>query len=83
MEPIKARALDTLKDVDHRDSLKWWVSPKNKMASQHPFELPQSSRTLDKYNRIWEQFICYMVHTVPPNSDEETETGVVYTSDQR
>ena len=40
---IKARALDTLEDVDHKDALKWWVSPKNEVASQHPFELPQSS----------------------------------------
>ena len=80
---IKTRALDTLEDVDHKDTLKWWVSPKNEVASQHPFELPQSSRTLDKYSRIWEQFICYMVRTVPADSDEGTETGVVYTKEQR
>lgn len=80
---IKTRALDTLEDVDHKDTLKWWVSPKNEVASQHPFELPQSSRTLDKYSRIWEQFICYMVRTVPADSDEDTETGVVYTREQR
>lgn len=61
---IKARALDTLKDVDHKDALRWWASSKNEVASQHPFELPQSSRTLDKYNRICVQFIYYMVRTV-------------------
>ncbi len=80
---IKARALDTLEDSDHKDALKWWVSPKNEVASQHPFELPQSSRTLDKYSRMWEQFICYMVRTVPADSDKPTKTGVVYTSEQR
>lgn len=48
---VRARALDTLEDVDHKDALKWWVSPKNEMACQNPFELPQSAKTLDKYSR--------------------------------
>ncbi len=80
---INARALDTLEGVDHKDALKWWVSPKNEVASQHPFELPQNSKTIDKYSRMWEQFICYMVRTVPADPDEGTETGVVYTKEQR
>ena len=80
---IKARALDTLEDTDHKDALKWWVSPKNEVASQHPFELPQSSKTLDMYSRMWEQFICYMVRTVPDDTEEATETGVTYTAEQR
>ena len=80
---IKARALDTLEDVDHKDALKWWVSPKNEVASQNPFELPQSARTLDQYSRMWEQFLCYMLRTVPPESEDPTETGVTYTLEQR
>ena len=49
---IRERALDTLESVDHKDALKWWVSPKNEVASQHPFELPDKSSTLTKYSRI-------------------------------
>ena len=48
-----------------------------------PFELPQSSKTLDMYSRMWEQFICYMVRTVPDDTEEATETGVTYTAEQR
>ena len=80
---VKARALQTLEDVDHKDALKWWVTPKNEVASQHSFELPQNSNTLGKYSRIWEQFICYMVRTVPTDSSKPTETGVVFSAEQR
>lgn len=80
---VRARALDTLEDVDHKDALKWWVSPKNEVASQNPFELPQNAKTLDQYSRTWEQFLCYMVRTVPADFDEPTETGVMYTKEQR
>ena len=80
---MRARALDTLEDVDHKDTLKWCVSPKNEVASQNPFELPQNARTLGQYSRTWEQFLCYMVRTVPADFDEPTETGVIYTKEQR
>ena len=86
-EVVRTRALDTLENVDHKDALKWWVSPKNEVASQNPFELPQNAKTLGQYSRIWEQFLCYMVRTVPALDDDddngETETGVIYTQDQR
>ena len=51
-------------------------------ASQRPFELPQNSKTLEKYSQIWEQFICYVIRTTPEEFDEETETGVQYTREQ-
>ena len=47
-----------------------------------PFELPQSSKTLDVYSRMWEQFICYMVRTAPDDAEEAMETGVNYTVEQ-
>lgn len=50
---IKTSALDTPEDVDHKDALKKWLPPNNEVASQHPFELLQRSRTLDKYSRMW------------------------------
>jgi hypothetical protein len=62
--------------------VKWWGSPKNEVASQRPFELPQNSKTLEKYSQIWEQFICYVIRTTPEEFDEETETGVQFTREQ-
>jgi hypothetical protein len=79
---LRTRALDTLENTDHKDALKWWVSPKNEVASQNPFELPQSTKTVEKYSRMWEQFICYVMRTVPEDFEDETETGVVYTQEQ-
>ena len=79
---IFERCLDTLEATDHKDVVKWWGSPKNEVASQRPFELPQNSKTLDKYGQIWEQFICYVIRTTPEEFDEETETGVQYTRAQ-
>ena len=51
---IFERCLDTLEATDHKDVVKWWGSPKNEVASQRPFELPQNSKTLEKYSQIWE-----------------------------
>ena len=48
---VRARALDNREDVDHKDALKWCVSPKNEVASQNPFELPQNAKTLAQYSR--------------------------------
>jgi hypothetical protein len=42
---IFERCLDTLEAIDHKDVVKWWGSPKNEVASQRPFELPQNSKT--------------------------------------
>jgi superfamily II DNA helicase RecQ len=79
---IFERCLDTLEAIDHKDVVKWWGSPKNEVASQRPFELPQNSKTLDKYSQIWEQFICYVIRTTPEEFEEETETGIQFTREQ-
>jgi hypothetical protein len=80
---IVERCLDTLAETDQKDALKWWASPKNEVASQRPFELPQSSHTIVKYSKVWERFICYFMRTAPVTRwDDETETGVVYTQQQ-
>ncbi len=81
---VKERCLDTLAATDHKDVLKWWASPKNDVASQRPFELPQNAQSLDKYSRVWEQFICYLVRTVPDRWGEEveSETGIKFTREQ-
>ena len=56
---ILERCLDTLAASDHKDTLKWWKSPKNEVAYQHPFELPQNANTMTKYSGIWQQGLCY------------------------
>ena len=71
---ILERCLNTLAATDQKDALKWWESPKNEAASQRPFELPQNSKSMDKYGRIWESFICYMMRTAPPEHWRD-ETG--------
>ena len=65
--------------MDHKDTLKWWGSPKNEAADPQPFELPQNAKSLAKYNKIWEQFICYVMRTTLDEFDDETETGVKFT----
>ena len=52
LDIIRAWALDTQEDVDHKDALKWWVSPKNEIVSQHPFNWPQSLNALAMYSRM-------------------------------
>ncbi|ELR08058.1 hypothetical protein VC83_08397 [Pseudogymnoascus destructans] len=76
---IMERCLDTLEDIDHKDVLKWWASPKNEAASQRPFELRQSMKSMEKYSRVWEGFICYMMRTATGDCWEDPETGVEYT----
>jgi hypothetical protein len=71
---ILERCLDTLEATDHKDSLKWWASPKNEAASQRPFELPQNAKTIDKYSGIFARFICYMMRTAPVGNHSH-ETG--------
>jgi hypothetical protein len=79
---ILERCLDTLAASDHRDTLKWWASPKNEVASQRPFELPQNSKTIDKYSGLYQHFLCYAMRTAPAEWGEESETGVTYTEKQ-
>lgn len=79
---ILERCLDTLEATDHKDSLKWWGSPRLESASQRPFELPQSSKTLTKYSTIWEQLLCYLLRTAPVAFEDETETGIKFTRGQ-
>jgi len=68
------RCLDTLAATDQKDLLKWWNSPKNEAANQFPFELPQNTRTLERYSGYWECLLCYILRTVPTNWDDETGT---------
>ena len=71
---ILERCLDTLAATDQKDVLKWWKSPKNEAADQHPFELPQNTKSIDKYSAVWERFICYIMRTAPIDHWED-ETG--------
>jgi hypothetical protein len=71
---ILERALDTLAAADQKDALKWWASPKNEVASQNPFELPQNSKSVDKYSVHWASMICYFMRTAPREQWED-ETG--------
>ena len=43
--------MDTLVAADQKDALKWWVSPKNEVASQHLFKLPQNAKSVAKYSK--------------------------------
>lgn len=79
---ILKRCLDTLAATDHKDTLKWWASPKNEAASQFPFELHQNAQSVDKCSAVWQQFICYAMRTAPEEQGGETETGVKYTASQ-
>lgn len=69
---ILERCLDTLVATDQKDALKWWASPKNEALSQRPFELPQTSKSVDKYSAVWERLICYMMRTIPKLWEDET-----------
>jgi hypothetical protein len=79
---IFERCLDTLAATDHKDVLKWWHSPQQNAASQHPFELPQNSQTLVKYSRQWQCFLCYVMRTCPEEQGEESGTGATYSERQ-
>ena len=62
---------------NYKDILKWWASPKNEVASQQPFELPQD-RTVIRYSQTFARLLCYVIRTAPESMDEETETGVIF-----
>jgi len=71
---ILERGLNTLAATDQKDALKWWELLKNEAASQRPFELLQNSKSMDKYSKVWESFIYYMMQTALLE-DWEDETG--------
>ena len=71
---ILERCLDTLENMDHKDVLKWWASPKNEVASQHPFELHQSVQSVHKCSVVWQRFICYVMRIA--TADWEDDTGM-------
>ncbi len=62
---VLERYLNTLEAIDHKDALKWQASPKNEAVDQRSFELPQNTKTIDKYSDIFACFICYMMHIAP------------------
>lgn len=69
---ILNRCLDTLATTDHKDTLKWWASPKNEVCSQRPFELHQNTQSINKCSLVWQQFICYAMRTAPEEQGGET-----------
>jgi hypothetical protein len=78
-ERILQRSLATLTAASNfKDILKWWMSPKNEVASQKPFELPQNhKRTIPRYSQTFVRLLCYVMRTAP-ESDEDTETGITF-----
>ena len=79
-ERILQRSLTTLAAVSNfKDILKWWASPKNEVASQKPFELPQNyKKTIPRYSQTFARLLCYIIRTAPESIEEKTETGVVF-----
>lgn len=69
---VMQRCLDTLEHTDHKDTLKWWNSPKNEVANQFPFELHQNAQSVDRCRDVWRNFLFYMVRTVPERPHGET-----------
>jgi len=62
---------------NYKDILKWWASPKNEVASQRPFELPEK-RSIARYSQTFARLLCYVMRTAPESFEEETETGVMF-----
>jgi hypothetical protein len=75
---ILERCLDTLESTDHKDTLKWWASPKNEAASQRPFELPQNAKSIEKYSGIFACFVCYMMRTAPVENCADETGELIY-----
>jgi hypothetical protein len=72
-----------------KDILKWGASPKNEIASQRPFELPQNHKiTVLRYSHTFARMICYVIRTAPESinteienketENKETKTGVKF-----
>jgi hypothetical protein len=62
---------------NYKDILKWWASPKNEVASQRPFELPEK-KSIVRYSQTFARLLCYVMRTAPESFEEETETGVIF-----
>jgi hypothetical protein len=71
-EAILERCLNTLAHTDHKDTLKWWASPKNEVANPFPFELHQNKQSVSKCSQVWQQLICYIMRTAPEEWGNET-----------
>ncbi len=78
---ILEQCLDTLESINHKDYLKWWASPKPESPSQIPFERVEKG-TLLRYSQTFQRLLLYVIRTAPEVKDDETETGVVFTSKQ-
>lgn len=77
-ERILQQSLNTHTVVsNYKDILKWWASPKNEVASQRPFELPEK-RSLARYSQTFARLLCYVMRTALESIDDETETGVIF-----
>jgi len=77
-ERILQHSLNTHAAVsNYKDILKWWASPKNEVASQRPFELPEK-RSIVRYSQTFARLLCYVMRTAPESFEEETETGVIF-----
>ena len=55
---IMDRCLETLATTEHKDTLKWWASPKNE--------------SVDRCGAVWGQFLCYAMRTAPDMQDGAT-----------
>ena len=77
-ERILQQSLNTHRAVsNYKDILKWWASPKNEVASQRPFELPEQ-RSLTRYSQTFARLLCYIMRTAPESIDNKIETGVKF-----
>lgn len=79
-ERILQRSLTTLAAVGNfKNIFKWWISPKNEIANQKPFELPQNYKTtILRYSQTFARLLCYIIRTAPASVDTETKTGVIF-----
>ena len=73
-ERILQRSLTTLKVVgNYKDILKWQVLPKNKIASQRPFELLRD-QTVIQYSQTFIQLLYYIIRIAPESKDNKIKT---------
>ena len=80
-ERILQRSLATLAAISkYKDILKWWASPKNEVASQRPFELPEK-RTITRYSQTFIKLLCYVMRTAPKEPGEESKSGVTFSDE--
>ena len=60
---------------NYKDILKWQALPKNKVASQQPFERPKK-RTITCYSQTFAWLLCYIMYTAPKSINNETKTKI-------